>query len=197
MPARDLTARYGTVAMTFHWVIAALVLLNLYFGLTFDDYPKGDPTLLKVVMIHKSIGLTVLVLSVLRLGWRLVTPIPPLPASMGFGLRFLARTTHSLLYFLIIAIPLSGWIWTSSSPLGLPIRYFGLFDWPLVPYFANLPRAEKIPLNHNLHELHMYLAWSALLLIALHVSAALYHHFVRRDDVLRRMIPGTTLKGME
>ncbi len=165
--AANTRTRYGTVAMTLHWLIAALVLTNLYLGLSFDYYPKGDATLFQVVQIHKSIGLTVLTLSILRLLWRLVNPVPPLPAGMRPLMKFLAHATHFLLYFLIIAIPLSGWAMVSASRLGLPTRYFGLFDWP------------------------NYLAWSAIVLVVLHVSAALYHQFFRRDDVLKRMLPGT------
>ena len=79
MTTANTRTRYGTVAMTLHWIIAALVLTNIYLGLSFDTYPKGDPTLFQVVQIHKSIGLSVLTLSIIRLVWRLINPVPPLP----------------------------------------------------------------------------------------------------------------------
>lgn len=188
--AANNRTRYGTVAMTLHWVIAAFVLTNLYLGLTFDSYPKGDPALLQVLQIHKSIGLTVLVLSILRLVWRLVNPVPPLPAGMNPLLKFAAHATHFLLYFLIVTIPLSGWAMVSASRLAVPTRYFGLFDWPNIGFIANMPLEQKNPLRHDFGAVHSFLAWSAIVLIVLHVAAALYHQFYRGDDVFKRMIPG-------
>jgi cytochrome b561 len=189
--AANTRTRYGNVAMTLHWLIAALVLTNLYLGLSFDSYPKGDPSLFQVVQIHKSIGLSVLVLSLARLIWRLVNPVPPLPAGMSPLLKFAAHATHYLLYFLIIAIPLSGWAMVSASRLSIPTHYFGLFDWPNIGFIANMPLDQKHGLHEPLEAIHTYLAWSAIVLVVLHVAAALYHQFFRRDDVLRRMFPGT------
>src|SRR5690242_18622066 len=191
MTSANTRTRYGTVAMTLHWIIAALVLTNLYLGLSFDTYPKGDPTLFQVVQIHKSIGLSVLVFSIARLVWRLVNPVPPLPQEMSPALKLLARVTHWLLYFLIIAIPLSGWLMVSTSRLGLPTSYFGLFDWPNVGFIANMPLDQKRALHEPLETTHVILAWSAIVLVVIHVAGALWHQFFRRDDVLRRMLPGT------
>jgi cytochrome b561 len=191
MTSANTRTRYGTVAMTLHWIIAALVLTNLYLGLSFDTYPKGDPTLFQVVQIHKSIGLSVLVLSIARLVWRLINPVPPLPQEMSPALKLLARVTHWLLYFLIIAIPLSGWLMVSTSRLGLPTSYFGLFDWPNVGFIANMPLDQKRALHEPLETTHVILAWSAIVLVVIHVAGALWHQFFRRDDVLRRMLPGT------
>jgi cytochrome b561 len=135
--------------------------------------------------------LTVLVLSLLRLGWRLMNPVPPLPRGMNPVLRIVSRFSHILLYFLIVAIPLAGRALVSSSPLGLPTPYFGLFSWPNIPMLANLPRAIKIQNLHFFEDTHSLLAFTMIGLLALHVTGALYHQFVRRDDVLRRMTPGT------
>lgn len=197
MNLASTSLRYGAVAMTLHWLIAALILVNLYLGLSFDDYPRGSPALFAVVQIHKSIGLTVLMLSILRLVWRLINPAPPLPAGMPPALRAFAHGTHYLLYFLIIAIPFSGWLLVSASPTGLPTMYFGLFTWPYFGFLADLPRAAKRLWSHDFFLVHMYLAWSAIVLVALHVCGALYHQFFRRDDVLKRMIPGTHVTGLE
>jgi cytochrome b561 len=191
MTNANTRTRYGTVAMSLHWLIAALVLTNLYLGLSFDTYPKGDPTLFQMVQIHKSIGLSVLVLSIARLIWRLIHPVPPLPAGMSPALKFLAHATHYLLYFLIIAIPLSGWAMVSTSRLGLPTSWFGLFDWPNIGFIANMPLDHKRSLHEPLEAIHMYLAWSAIVLLVIHVAGALWHQFIRRDDVLKRMLPGT------
>jgi cytochrome b561 len=191
MPARNTDLRYGTVAMTFHWLIALLVITNICVGLYMADLPRSDPTKFITVQTHKSIGLTVLVLSILRLMWRLMNPIPPLPADLNPALHFGARASHFLLYFLIVFIPLTGWLLVSSSSLGNPTQYFGLFDWPNIPFVSDLPRASKAPLHDIFGNTHVILAWSAIVLIPLHVLAALYHYFIRRDGVLQRMWFGT------
>src|SRR5215469_18439903 len=114
MALRNTHARYGAVAMAFHWTIAALIIANLCIGLYFKNaMTPADPNLFSIVQVHKSIGLTVLSLSVLRLLWRLVNPVPFLPAGMNAGLGYFAHATHNLFYFLIIAIPLAGWAMVS------------------------------------------------------------------------------------
>jgi cytochrome b561 len=181
--------------MALHWLIALAVLLNLSLGIDMANFlGDNDPSRFTIIQIHKSIGLTVLWLSVLRLIWRIVNPIPPLPDSLGPGLKVLARGTHYLLYFLIIFIPLTGWALVSSSPLGLPTSYFGLFHWPSIPFLADLTRAQKVPLRHDFFRAHEYLAFSAIALFAIHLTGALYHQF-RGEDVLRRMVPGTRIAG--
>jgi cytochrome b561 len=195
MQANNTRTRYGSVAMTLHWLIAAAIILNLGLGLYMANILSDqDPTRFAIIQFHKSLGLTVLTLSVLRLVWRIVNPVPPLPDSMGPGLKALARGTHYLLYFLIIAIPLSGWALVSASPLGLPTNYFGLFHWPSIPFLADLTRAQKAPLHHEFFAVHLYLAITALVLVPLHICGALYHQF-RGEDVLRRMAPGTHVAG--
>jgi cytochrome b561 len=195
MPARNTAQRYGNVAMTFHWLIALFLLGNLcsgfYLANIMDDANSWH---FPMIQIHKSIGLTILTLSVLRLIWRLMNPIPPLPAGMSLPLRIAARTSHFLLYVFMIAVPAAGWAWASSSPRGLPTYYFGLFQWPNIPFLAGLPHDEKVANSHLYHSLHVYLAYSTAALLVVHVGAALYHHF-RGDDVLRRMWPGTVVEG--
>lgn len=187
--------RYGGVAMTLHWLIAAAIIFNLCLGLYVADIQSDqDPNHFGFIQFHKSVGLTVLVLSLLRLGWRLVNRVPPLPQTLAPAMQILARGTHYLLYFLMIAIPLAGWALASSSPLGLPTSYFGLFHWPHIPFLADLPRAQKVPLRREFFALHMYLAFSAIALLALHIAGAL-HHQLRGDDVVRRMLPGTRVAG--
>jgi|SRR5579871_3464510 len=191
MPISNTRLRYGTVAMTLHWLIAAAIIFNICLGLYMVNLQSNqDPDHFAFIQFHKSIGLTVLVLSLLRLLWRIANPIPPLPDALSPGLKVLARATHYLLYFLIIAIPLTGWAFVSSSPLGLPTPYFGLFHWPNMPFLADLTRAQKVPLRHEFFDIHKYLAFSALALLALHVAGALYHQ-LHGDDVVRRMLPGT------
>lgn len=193
MAARNSVLRYGSVAMTFHWVIALLVIANICFGLYMGDLPRTDPNKFMIVQLHKSIGLTVLVLSLARLGWRLMNTIPPLPLGMNPLLRLAARASHYLFYFLIIFIPLSGYVMVSASPLGNGTQYFGLFTWPNLPFFTGMTREAIHPYRDMLETTHVLLAWSAIVLVPIHVLAALYHQFVRGDDVLRRMIPGTNV----
>jgi cytochrome b561 len=197
MAITNTRTRYGTVAMTLHWLIALAVLANIGLGIYHADYipdnapPDVQKFAFQIIQLHKSIGLTVLVLSLARLAWRLVNPIPPLPVGMSPALRVTAHATHFLLYVLIIAIPFSGWALVSGSQLGLPTHYFGVIEWPNLWFLAELPRATKHALHHTLALTHFYLAWSMIVLIPIHVTGALYHQFLRRDDVLRRMIPGT------
>jgi cytochrome b561 len=188
MPA-SVQDRYSTVAIALHWLIALGIIVNIGFGLYFVDLPRADPDRFFLTQTHKSIGLTILVLSILRVIWRLMNPAPPLPATMSPAMRFAAHATHFLLYVLIVFIPLSGWLLVSSSPLGLPTMYFGWFAWPDLPFFSDLPRAAKKMWSHEFGAVHVYLAWSAIVLVTLHVLAALYHQFIRRDVVLGRMLP--------
>jgi len=196
MEARNSRLRYGSVAMSLHWLIAAFVVVNLCLGLYMADLPRSDTNRFLLFQTHKSIGLTVLALSVLRLGWRLINPIPPLPRGLNPMLRTGAHISHFLLYFFIIAIPLAGWAMVSSSSLGLPTQYFGLFAWPNISFLASLPPTTKAANLDLFKDAHSLLAYGAIALVALHVLAALYHQFIRRDDVLRRMVPGTEVNDV-
>jgi cytochrome b561 len=196
MAAQNSETRYGNVAMTFHWIIAALVLTNLCLGFYFANVMgHDDPSFFTIIQLHKSIGLTVLTLSVLRLGWRLINPIPPLPADFSPAMRILARGTHFLFYFLIIGVPLLGWMMISTSPRGTPTPYFGLFNWPHLPFLSTLPREDKRTYVELFATAHAVLAYTMAGLVVLHVSAALWHHFSRRDEVLKRMTPGTRVSA--
>lgn len=189
MSARGIASSYGSVAVAFHWTIAILVVANICLGLYFPDLPRSDPNLFTLAQIHKSIGLTVLVLSLARVGWRLVHPVPPLPADMNPALKLLARGTQFLLYVLIVAIPLSGWIMVSASRVGIATPYFFLFDWPNLPFFDGMALHDKIAAHEQWVTIHVVLAWSAIVLVPLHVCGALYHLFIRRDVVVKRMLP--------
>jgi cytochrome b561 len=195
MSAWSTRLRYGTVAMTLHWLIALLVIGNVLIGFAFANLldHKTNPYFFLIVQTHKSIGLTVLALSVLRLAWRLMNPVPALP-PMSSVLRILARGTHYLFYALIIGVPLAGWLMVSASSTGAPTMWFGLFPVPSFEFLSSLPRAERAPIHENLETLHAVLAYSAAALLVLHVSAALYHQYSRHDDVLKRMWFGTKVQ---
>lgn len=182
-------SRYGAVAMTLHWLIAVALLVNIALGLFVAEIiADHDPLHAPLLQFHKSIGLTVLVLSVLRVAWRAIHPAPPLPGAMSPAIRSLAHLSHFLLYVLILVIPLTGWLMVSASRSPAPTSYFGLLNWPNLPFFVNLARAEKGTLHHDFNVAHLCLAISALVLVAIHVAGAFYHRG-REDHVLYRMVP--------
>lgn len=180
----DITGtRYDPVAVTLHWVIALSVLLMIPLGLWMDELPIS----IKFVAynFHKSLGITVLAFSIFRLIWRFLNPPPPLPASMKPIEKLMANAAHWMLYFLIIAMPLSGWLMVSASRK-FPTVFFGLTEVPFVPMPSAMDPKVAGPL---LNDVHYWLAYGALALIALHVGAALKHHFIAGDNVLTRMLP--------
>ncbi|HEX3429494.1 MAG TPA: cytochrome b [Rhizomicrobium sp.] len=182
-------SRYGAVAMSLHWLIAAALLINIALGLYVAEImADSDPMHGPALQFHKSVGLTVLSLSVLRVAWRLVNPAPPLPQAISPGIKRLAHISHFLLYVLILVIPLTGWAMVSAARSGTPTNYFGLLLWPNLPGFANLATPEKSSLHHDFNMAHLYLALSALVLVPIHIAGALYHRG-REDDVLSRMVP--------
>ncbi len=180
MQWRNSQQRWGNVARLLHWGIALLIIGLVTVGLIMQELPNS-PFKLKVYGWHKSIGLTVLVLVVFRLGWRLIDSRPPYPASLPRWQQTLSSLAHGLMYVLMLAMPLSGWLYNSAS--NFPLRWFGLFS---VPSLA-APDPELKQLALSLHQYGFYLLG---LLFALHVGAALHHHFVKRDPTLARMLPG-------
>ncbi|HTT83277.1 MAG TPA: cytochrome b [Rhizomicrobium sp.] len=190
MSAVKRRSRYDSVAMTLHWLIAVAVVVNLCLGLYVGEIlADSDPGRLPILQLHKSIGLSVLVLSLLRLGWRLANPVPPLPETISPRLRLLARASHYLLYFLIIAIPLSGWALVSTLRNGAPTFYFGLFHWPNPAFLTGLPRDVRAPLHDGFDTTHVILAFAMIALVPLHIAGAFYHAR-GGESVLRRMLPG-------
>ena len=181
-------ARYTKVAITLHWVIALSIMGLIAAGLimTTDDLlPKSLQ--FQTFQLHKSLGLTVLVLSFLRLVWRLTHTPPPLPPGMKAWEKLAANGTHWAFYVLMFALPLSGWALVSTSAWGLPTIWFGLFEWPHLPVLSTMENKEA--LNDVAGEAHEILAWIAITLICMHIGAALKHHVINRDDVLTRMLP--------
>lgn len=180
---------YGAVAITLHWLIALLVIGNIGLAWYFDTLTGLDRT--APTQLHKSIGITVLLLSVLRLGWRLVSAPPPLPADVTGWEKALARTVHVLFYGVMLGLPLTGWALVSASPLihVFPIRLYNVIPWPAIGLLTTLPH-DQMKSAHKLfgagHELLGKLTYG---LIVLHLGAALMHQFVRRDVIVSRMIP--------
>lgn len=179
MSIRNTCERWGSVSQLLHWLIVALIVLQATLGLTGLMLPLGVQKL-TILARHKSIGITILVLAALRLLWRWCNPTPPLPSNLRPHERFLARFIHAALYFLLFAMPFTGWI--MSSARGFPVSWFHLFQLPDL-----VPKSE--PLYNAMVTTHAALAIALALTVTLHIAAALKHHFVLRDDTLRRMLP--------
>ncbi len=191
-PALSPLAPYSPVAIVLHWTLAALVLANLGLGLTSNDL-KGL-ALFNLLQLHKSIGITALVLTVARLAWRIGHPPPPHPAHMAAWEKAAATATHLAFYGLILGLPLTGWIMVSASPLGLPTLLFKAIPWPHIGFVHALPLGQRKVLEELMAKAHGALGLGAMLLIALHVGAALKHQLFNRDEVLWRMAPFRALR---
>ncbi len=173
---------WGSLAKFFHWTIVLLILVQGTIGLIMVELPK-KPNIIPIYSLHKSLGLTILLLAVLRIGWRLFDQRPQEPAAMARVQIIAARTGHVLLYILLFAMPLSGWVFDSASSLR-PLFWWGVVQIP------SLTGGPDKALAHFSHEVHEWLFWTLVLVAAGHAAAALIHHFHNRDDVLRRMLPG-------
>jgi cytochrome b561 len=175
------TTRYSAVAQIFHWVIAALIVVQFALAWSADDLPNG---LHKLALLarHKSFGMTILMLAILRLLWRLGHSAPPLPAGMSRFERLAARATHVAFYVLLFVMPLTGWMMSSAK--NYAVSWFGVFTWP------NLIGKNEAAFN-LLRATHDTLSNVLFAIAVLHILAALKHHFWNRDDVLVRMLPFT------
>ena len=179
MTARSDSTRWGTVAKSFHWIIAILVIMMLFGGFAMVDLPMSADKFW-VYGVHKSIGITILTLMLLRLAWRSVDPRPRDVAGMSPTVAFLAHTVHRFLYVALIAMPISGWVYNSAS--NFPLQWFQQFQLPAL--VAPDPELKALA-----HAVHVGLAYTIIVLLALHIAGALKHHFIDRDDTLRRMLP--------
>ncbi len=180
---RNDTARYGVVAIVLHWSVALLVALQWALGEAMNDWFKNDKELqFTLFQYHKSVGFLILFLVLGRLFWRLREPVPEPPPGQPEWQTRAAALVHGMLYLLLLALPITGWLTVSTSKFQeLPIRFFGLFEIPKL-----MGPDERL---HDLFgEAHEVLVNLLLALLAVHVAAALYHHFVARDDVLKRML---------
>jgi cytochrome b561 len=179
MPNQSSPTRYTAVAQVFHWLIAALIVTQFTLAYMADDLPIGAHKL-ALLARHKSFGMTVLMLAILRLLWRLTHRPPELPDHMTPLERKLARATHIAFYVLLFAMPLTGW--TMSSAKNYSVSWFGLFTWP------NLIGKNETAFD-VLRATHDTMSFILLSIAVLHILAALKHHFWNKDNVLLRMLP--------
>jgi cytochrome b561/polyisoprenoid-binding protein YceI len=184
-PAR----RYSAVAVVLHWLTAAAIVVQLILALRMQG-PRSPETF-AVFQLHKSVGVTILALTVLRLAWRLTHRPPPEPATLAGWERRLAQLTHAGFYLLLVALPLTGWIMVSASELAIPTRLYGVLPFPDLPGFADAGAGARAGWREAGEVAHAALAVTLLALLALHVAGALKHQLFAADEpVFGRMAPG-------
>ena len=172
-------SRYSYGAMIFHWLIAIAVIWNWRLAEAAHDGPQGSGA--ELMADHKALGITILILTLGRIAWRLTHKMPALPSNYATWEKVLARSTHAIFYILLLALPLAGWIANSMS--GQSIDVFGLFTMPA------LPVAQNKELGHEIFEVHGTAGEIMIYLIALHILGALKHTFFDKDGGIFRMLP--------
>jgi cytochrome b561 len=179
--------RYSNVAIFLHWAIALCILFNLVTGFFMEGLPKGDLKHI-VVSLHASSGLSVLVLTLVRIGWRLTHRPPAMDASLSQPERIVANVVHGLFYFLMVAMPMVGWAISSASTRKVAgAALFLLTPLPKLWFMDNLPLAEKVAAHDQAVSLHSAGAWIMLGLLVAHVAGALKHQFLDRQPQFARM----------
>ena len=165
--------------MSLHWLIALLMIFLLIFG---EDLIEQEHGIQMGPALHVSTGITILFLTLLRLLWRLANPPPAYPSGMAWWEKLAAKITHLLFYVLLIVIPISGWLampeFLEDEHIGGDLLIFGLLPLPIAP-----------DVDLSMDDVHELASNFTILLLLMHVLAALKHHFLNRDDVLRRMLP--------
>jgi cytochrome b561 len=178
MQLRNDTNRYGAIAQLFHWGIVALIVTQFILASKAADLP--DVAKLTTLATHKSVGMTIFGLAILRLIWRWFNPVPSIPSGVPRWQQLAAHISHWTLYGLILVQPLIGWL--MSSARGFSVSWFRLVT---LPDFVEPNKAAY----EFFHEMHEILALTLLCVAIIHAAAALKHHFYDRDNVLRRMLP--------
>ena len=175
--AAGISPRYTTTAIVLHWLLAIAIVLGFLIGLQMSDEPLS-PTRVRWINYHKWVGLTILALSVVRLLWRIWHRPPTLPESMQPWQRKASLWSHRALYLLFFIVPVAGWAYSSAD--GFHVAYLGLIPLP------DLAPKDKA-LADFLIDVHATLAWTLATLVGVHVAAALKHHFIDKDELLKRM----------
>lgn len=179
MAWRNTVDSYGSIAKILHWTIVILIIAQFFIAESADELPAGLEKL-AVLSWHKSFGMLVLILALLRIAWRLANRGAPEPVSMPGWQRRAASVSHGLLYLLVLAQPISGW--AMSSAANYPVTLFGWIQFPA------LVGADKA-LHEVLEQVHKSTFWVLAAVAGLHAVAAVYHHLWMKDDTLRRMLP--------
>lgn len=179
MTLKNTADRWGPVSQLLHWTIFVLIAAIAVLGLYMVDLPN-NPQKIKLYSLHKSLGLSVLALAMLRLAWRAVAGAPhPVAGTPGWQER-IATLTHGAMYGLLFALPLTGWLLNSAA--GYPLQWFGLFNLPRIA-------ATDQDLRELAKSMHETGFWLLLALVIAHAGAAFYHHVFQHDATLTRMLP--------
>ncbi len=185
MAIRNNSQTWGSLSIGLHWLTFILILSLAMVGLIMTDLPNS-PLKIQVYALHKSFGLTVLGLTIIRLVWRLFSITPKITINIPAWQNLIAKLTHGLLYLLLFAMPISGWLYNSAA--GFPLKYFGLFKLPkLSGYDPDLKQ-----LAGDAHGTFFYIL---ALLMLIHTGAALKHHYLDKDNTLTRMLPWLAKKS--
>ena len=181
--------RYTRTAMALHWLIAILIIVNVTLALSADYLP--DDWVRPVINTHKSIGITVLGLALMRLLWRATHRPPPLPADYPRWERIVAHVAHAALYVLIIALPLSGWLHDSAwkDAATHPMELFGIVPWPRIGWVMHAEPGLREQLHDRFGDLHTWAGYVLYGFFGLHVIGALKHQWMDRHPELQRMLP--------
>lgn len=185
MAIRNNSQTWGSLSIGLHWLTLILILSLAMVGLIMTDLANG-PLKIQVYALHKSFGLTILALTCVRLLWRLFSTTPDAAANIPAWQRRIAKLTHGLLYLLLFAMPISGWLYNSAA--GFPLKYFGVFKLPKLSGYD----PELKQLAGDAHETFFYIL---ALLMLMHAGAALKHHYLDKDNTLTRMLPWLAKKS--
>lgn len=185
----DTRTRYTTVAIVVHWLIAAALIFQVILGWRMGDGPKG-PSTFAMVQLHKSIGITILLLSLFRLGWKLTHKSPPSPAGQPRWEKIASHVVHVGFYVIMIGLPLTGWIMVSASRTPIPTLLYGSIPWPHLPLIPELAAGAKQAWREFGDIGHGVLVKTTYLLLALHLGAVAKHQILDKDEVLGHMAPG-------
>ena len=190
-------ARYNRTAMTLHWLVAALIFVNVFYGLAAAS--ADDAHVRPLIDMHKSIGLTVLGLVLLRIFWRLGHKPPPMPATYPRVERAGAHAAHIALYAIILLLPLSGYLhdsaWTGAA--SHPLILFGVLHFPRMPIIKSFDPATKDHLHALFGAAHVYIGYVLYGLVALHLAGVVKHHVFDHESEISRMLPGRRSEGSE
>ncbi|NQE65145.1 YceI family protein [Caulobacter sp. RHG1] len=185
----DTRTRYTTVAIVVHWLIAAALIFQVILGWRMGDGPKG-PSTFAMVQLHKSIGITILLLSLFRLGWKLTHRSPPAPEGQPKWEKIASQVVHVGFYVIMIGLPLTGWIMVSASRTPIPTLLYGTIPWPHLPLIPELAAGAKQAWREFGDLGHGVLVKTTYLLLALHLGAVAKHQILDKDEVLGHMAPG-------
>lgn len=183
---RNTTKSFGSLTKLFHWLLFFLICMQFYFIWGQDLFPQESPVRLQYILLHKSFGLTILFLGVLFIIWRFINPQPLSLKSQPYWKHIIAKCVHHTLLTFIILMPILGYLMSCAD--GRTVSFFGLFNMP-----CSISKNEY--LSNLFFQMHEKIGYLFLILIGIHIFAAMHHHFILKDNVLKRMLPFSDKKS--